>query len=326
MSSAFGTESSSSSGGSKFLSTDGTSSSLFKFEGLEGFSSSDGKHSGLVGSDSGKVCTSGSSLGSSGSLGFEGSGGFTGSGLFGSKCLHFLGMSDSLEVSGTSPGSKGSGSGNFKGSHASSMSGLTSSNSLVVSSSGGGSTSSSGNSSGVSDSSSVSSNSSGVSDSSLMSVPGVRADTVIPVLQASTLASTERFVSATLLADESSGAIGVSVTISLAVSKSITSVTVNVEVEENVGRWGHDAVIPVSVGSATTSGNGDTATSLLADESSGAIGVSIAISLASVEATSSVSVNGSVPDAVLDLSLGSVGSDKGSGDKGSSDEHNYIYL
>jgi len=124
-----GVSSSSSTEGSHLLGMSSSSGlSLSDFEGFKGSSSSDGKHSGLVGSDSGKMGTSGSSLGSGSILGsWPPSCIFLGSKYSGSEGLHLSGMSDSLEVGSTSFGSKGLGLGDSDGFHASGMCGSSSS-------------------------------------------------------------------------------------------------------------------------------------------------------------------------------------------------------
>jgi len=126
---ASGVSSSSSTEGSHLLGMSSSSGlSLSDFEGFKGSSSSDGKHSGLVGSDSGKMGTSGSSLGSGSILGsWPPSCIFLGSKYSGSEGLHLSGMSDSLEVGSTSFGSKGLGLGDSDGFHASGMCGSSSS-------------------------------------------------------------------------------------------------------------------------------------------------------------------------------------------------------
>ena len=72
-------------------------------------------------------------------------------------------------------------------------------------------------------------------------------DTVIPVLLASTFASRNGGTAVSLLANESAGTIRVSVAISLTFFETALSITASVVIEENVGSWGLNAVVPGSL-------------------------------------------------------------------------------
>jgi len=112
---------------------------------------------------------------------------------------------------------------------------------------------------------------------------GIRLDTVIPGFLSSTLASPDSFVSISLLADKTSSALLVGVTISLAVLESVISFTVNVGATDSVLG---DTVIPGFLSTARASRNGFVSVSLEADVGSFTVTVSITVTLAGVEVLS----------------------------------------
>jgi hypothetical protein len=112
---------------------------------------------------------------------------------------------------------------------------------------------------------------------------GIRLDTVIPRFLSSTLASPDSFVSVSLLADKTSSALLVGITISLAVLESVVSFTVNVGATGSVLG---DTVIPGFLSTARASRNGFVSISLEADVGSFTVTVSITVTLAGVEVLS----------------------------------------
>ena len=132
-------------------------------------------------------------------------------------------------------------------------------------------------------------------------------------------------MSVSVLADKTSSALCVRVTVTLTEAETMSTVTVDVVIEENVASRSLNAIIPISVGTSMASGDGFTMSSLLANKSSSALGVVVTISLASGETVSSMTMNTAVLDRVGSGSFGSGGSGNDSSKSGGSDEH-YVYL